>query len=257
MRLKTGLVAGLVAGCLAVAPGAARAQSGWAADLAGERSAVTDHDVDSVWSTVRFQLGYVSEQKGGLFGGVERQERYDLVDVSVYASGYRRLGDWTIAGGLGGTPEADFLYRVSANVELSKRLVGSLVVSAGYRFMDFPGIIVHQIQPAAAWYFERGEVGGRIFVTRNATLDRTSVAGLVTALVQVHPRVRLFGAAAYGDRIFDVTSFATGAANSWVARGTVRVRVTAGNSLEVGAGVAHEDPSFDQITLIAGYRRSF
>jgi YaiO family outer membrane protein len=250
-------VIGLVAGCSIWAPCAARAQSGWAADLTGERSAVTDRGADSVWSTVRFQLGYVNEQRGGWFGGVERQERYDLVDVSVYALGYRRLGDWTIAGGVGGTPDADFLYRVSANGELSRRVVGSLVVSVGYRFMDFPGIVVHQIQPAATWYHGQGEIGGRLFITRNATLDRTSVAGLVTALVQVHPRVRLFGAAAYGDRIFDVTSFATGAANSWVARGTVRIRVTAGNSLEFGAGIAHEDPSFDQTTLIAGYRRSF
>jgi YaiO family outer membrane protein len=257
VTLRTWLVVGLVAGCLAGAPGTARAQSGWAVDFGGERSAVTDHGVDSIWSTVRFQLGYVNEQKGGLFGGVERQERYDLVDVSVYALGYRRLGDWTIAGGVGGTPDADFLYRVSANVELSRRLVGSLVVSAGYRYMDFPGAVVHQIQPAVTWYHRRSEVGGRLFVTRNTTLDRTSVAGLVTALVEVHPRVRLFGAVAVGDRIFDVTSFATGAANSWVARGTVRIRVTAGNYLEFGAGVAHEDPSFDQTTLIASYRRSF
>jgi hypothetical protein len=216
---------------------------------------VTDHDVASVWSTVRFQLGYVNEQKGGLFGGVERQERYDLVDVSVYALGYRRLGDWTIAGGVGGTPDADFLYRVSANVELSRRVVGSLVVSAGYRAWISRGHRA-QIQPAVTCTAGEARLGTAL---RHPQHDGRShlLCRPATALVEVHPRVRLFGAFAVGDRIFDVTSFVSGAANSWVARGTVRIRITAGNYLEFGGGVAHEDPSFDQTTLIAGYRRSF
>jgi YaiO family outer membrane protein len=250
-------VVGLAAGCFAAASAAALAQSGWAVDFGGERTAVTNNGVDSVWSTVKFQLGYVNEEKGGWFGGVERQERYNQVDVSFYTTGYRRFGDWTAAGGIGGTPDADFLYRVSANVELSRRIVGTVVASAGYRYMDFPSAAVHQIQPAVTWYHGRSEVGGRLFVTRNTTLHRTSVSALATAFVEVHPRVRLFGAVARGDRIFDVTSFATGAANSWVVRGTARIRVTAGNYLELGGGFAHEDPAFDQTTLIASFRRSF
>jgi YaiO family outer membrane protein len=218
---------------------------------------VTDQGVHSVWSTIRFQVGRVDEAKGGWFGGVERQERYDIVDVAMYALGYRRLGDWTIAGGVGGTPDADFLYRVRIDAELSRRVVGTVVASAGYRYMDFPGAVVHQIQPAVTWYHGRSEAGLRGFVTYNATLDRTSLAGLATALVEVHPRIRLSGAVAVGDRIFDVTSFASGPASSWVVRGTVRVRVTKADYFEFGGGVAHESPSFDQTTLIASYRRSF
>jgi YaiO family outer membrane protein len=232
------------------------AQTIFTADLGVERSSVDLGQASEVWTTETARVGAASPLGGGWSLGVERQSRDTRTDVFVSATGYRRLGAWTLGGGIGGTPDATFLQRVSVNGEVSRATVGTLVASIGYRYLDFSTVGIHQAQPRLTWYNARGEVGVRGFVTRNPTLDRTSVAVLATALVEVHPRVRLGMYYAVGDRIFDVSSFVTpGSADSWLARGIVRVRVSGPNWVEVGGGVAREAPSFSQTTIAVAFRR--
>jgi len=238
-------------------PGRARAQSGWAFDFGTEQSWTENNGTDSLWTIQRFQVSRVREGVGGLFGGVERQERYDLVDVALFGTGYRRLGDWTVAGGLSATPGAEYLPGFSAESEVSRRMAGTLVASLGYRFLDYPTAIVNQLMPAATWYHARGEVAAKVYVTRNATLERTSTTGLVRTLYDVGPRLRLGGGVSYGDRIFDVASLPTGTARAWVVYGNVRVGLTRRDFIDVGLGTAHEEPAFDQVTFALAYRRTF
>ena len=252
VRLLT--VAALVALAL---PWPARGQSGWAFDFGTEQSWTENDGNDSLWTVQRFQVSRVREGEGGLFGGVERQERYDLVDVALFATGYRRLGDWTVAGGLAATPDAEFLYGFSADGEVSRRVVGTLVASAGYRYLDYPTATVNQVLPSLTWYHARGEIAARVYVTRNVTLERTSTTGLVRTLYDVGRRLRLGGGVSYGDRIFDVASLPTGTARAWVVYGHARVGLTRRDFLDVGLGAAHEAPAFDQTTFALGYRRVF
>lgn len=236
-------------------PRPARAQSAWAFDFGTEQSWTENNGVDSLWTVQRLQVSFVRDEEGGLFGGVERQERYDLVDVAIFATGYRRLGDWTVGGEVAGTPTADFLYRVTAEGELSRRIIGTSVAGVGYRYLRFPSAEVHQVFPNVTWYHARGEIVAKVYVTRNVTLDRTSTTGLVGTLYDVGPRLRLGGGVSYGDRIFDVASLASGPARAWVVYGNARVGITTRDFITIGFGAAHEEPAFDQATLVLAYRR--
>jgi hypothetical protein len=110
MRCTTRRLILLALGGLAVAaaPVPAAAQSGWTVDVGGERSSVTQEGVQSLWWTETAQLGWVKPEAGGWFGTVERQTRYGQSDVTISTSGYRRLGAWTIAGGVGASSNPSF-----------------------------------------------------------------------------------------------------------------------------------------------------
>lgn len=226
-------------------------------DLSGERSRVTSAGTRSTWEALRVGVGVVDLARGGCYGALERQKRSQLVEATGSASCYRRLGDWTVAGGVGVTPEADFLYRVSAEGHLSRRLAGTVVGSLGYRYLDYPTSVVHQVQPAITWYHPRGEVEGRVYLTSNRARDRTSATGLIRALHDLTSRVRLAGGFSYGDRIFDIASLPQGDQRAWQVYGWTRLGITPRDFATVGFAVAHERPAFDIRTWQLGYRREF
>jgi len=238
-------------------PGVAHAQSGWRLDVGAERSDVTLYDSDAIWWSQYLQVGWVREQTGGWFGGVENQERFGLRDVVFHTKGYRRFGDWTVAGGMAGTPDADFWFHRSFEGEISRRLVGSVVASGAYRLMQFPTTTVHQPQIALTWYHRRGEVQGRLFLTRNSMRDGYSATGLLQSSCRIASRVQFIGAVAYGDRIFNIEALAEGPATSWMARSALRIDLSRSLAIEIGGGYAREELQFEQRTIGISIRRSF
>lgn len=230
---------------------------GWSVGLGAERSAVTNGGVDTTWGSESLTIGFLRETAGGWRASLERQFRGDATDVVITTGGYRRLGDWTIGASASGSPDSSFWFSRAFDTELSRRIVGTLVASAAYRYMDFATAGVHQAQPALTWYNPRGELQARLYVTRNTTLDRTSLAMLLRTAVRLNDRVAVSGAVAAGDRIFDIASLAYGTARSWTARGGVRLQISRRNEIEVAGGYAHERPVFTQRTIALSYRRAF
>ena len=229
----------------------------WAVDIGRERVEVTNLGVVSLWTTDRVQLGWTRPDLGGWFTSVERQERGGLVDVVVSTRGYRRAGDWTVGFGGAVSPDAEFLYRYSADAELSRRVGGTIVASVGYRHLAFQAFGLNQVQSSLAWYHPKGEVQTRLFLTRNGGADRTSPTVLVHTIFDAHARLRVGGGMAVGDRIYDMTLLATGRARSRVGFANVRIGFTAHDAIDVGGSVAHEEPNFDFRSLSVGYRRTF
>ena len=188
--------------CLASGPPAgAQGASPWSAVLTTERADVSNSGNKEAWITDAFQLSRSQPESGGWFGSVERAKRNGVVDVTLATRAYARAGDWTFLAGGGATPDAHFLYRGFGEVEVSRRVVGSLVASGEYRFLAFPQADIHQVQPALTWYHRRGELGARLFVTRNVTQRRTTPALLVRTIYKAAPRLELSGGASYGDQI--------------------------------------------------------
>lgn len=239
-----------------VSPRLCHAQGPWAFELGAERSRVENSGVASTWDTVRAQIGFVRPAEGGWFAGVERQRRGRLDDVVTSLSGYRRLGDWTIGGGAAVAPDPAFVFQSTVEAQLSRRIAGTTVASLGYRHYVFRIRNVRQLQPALAWYHARGEVAGRLYLTQKVG-GRNSVTAAISSIFEVSPRLRLVMAAARGDRIFDVAAIATENATASLVSGRVRIGITTHDFIEVGAGLAHEEPVFDQRTFSLMYRRVF
>jgi YaiO family outer membrane protein len=237
-------------------PGGA-ADEEWFFELAAERSDVSLGGRDVSWGTDRAQLSYRRPEKGGAFLAFELQRRDGSTDSVVLAGGHRRLGDWTLFGQLGFTPGADFYFERLLEVEVSRRAVGNLVGHLTYRFLDFPAARVQLLAPAATWYFPWGEIHGRAFLVRNQTLAVGSRAYLLRGLWEVQPRLRLTGGAAFGERIFDVTSLASEPAEGWSAFLSAMFRLDSKNAVGLAVSLAHEAPSFDKRSLGLFYRRAF
>jgi YaiO family outer membrane protein len=211
----------------------------------------------TIWSTERVQTTWSQPEVGGWLVAGERHQRGGLVDVSLSTRAYKQAGKWTLLAGAAATPNAHFLYRKSLEGELSRRVVGTLVASGGYRYLDFRSVDIHQVQPALTWYHPHGELEGRVFVTQNMSVRRTTTATLVRTSYAITPRLRLAGGMAVGDRIFDVASLPFGTARSRVAFTSVRVGLTAHDFIDVGATAAHEQPAFTYRSFSLGYRRVF
>lgn len=240
-------------------PTVSRAQSSspWSADVARDRATATNDGAQSIWSTERLQVGWTRPDKGGWLVAIERQQRERLVDVATSAHAYKRAGDWTMAAGVSSTFDAEFLSKFRAEAVLSRRVVGSLVASLGYRYLDFRLLDVHQAQPALTWYHSKGEVAGTLFISRNTGTGSTSPTIQLRTHHQVKSRLRIGGGIAYGDRIFDIASLPTGASHSSAAFGQMRVGLTARDSIEIGGVVAREDPAFQYKSFSFGYRRTY
>lgn len=229
----------------------------WSVEAAHDRATATNQGVQSVWTTDRAQVGWQKPDFGGWFASAERQARGSRVDAAVAFRGYRRLGDWTVALGGGGTPDADFLSRVNVEGTVSRRVAGTLVASAGYRYLDFRTLDIHQAQPALTWYHAKGELEARLFVSRNTATGRTSPTFQMRTGYEFGPRIGVGGGFAYGDRIFDIASLPTGASRARAVFGTLRLGLTPRDSLVLGGLAAEEDPSFDYGSFSIGYRRTF
>lgn len=237
-------------------PRAAAAQDGPYVDATTEWSPVTIGTAHVTWRVDRVGGGI---QRDGRFGwnvAGARHDRAGTINWDVEAAGFRRAGEWTVSGGASVSPDPSFLYRYAAEGAVARRLVGGLVLQGGYRHLSYTSVDVGIVQPAATWYFRRGEVEARGFFVRRTGADATAAITLARAAVDVSRRVRLSGGAARGGRIFDVAALPDVAARGWVGFGAGRIRLTSQWSVTVTAAAAHEDPGFTQHTLSLGLRRS-
>lgn len=207
--------------------------------------------------TDRLQAMWSRPEVGGWLFAVEHQRRYGESDVALQSLGYRRAGDWTFSADVGVTPQATFLYRIRAGGDVSYRVVGTLVASAGYHYMQFPSSDLHQVEPALTWYHAKGNIEGRVFVTHNVTRDDTSSAVLLRTSYDVTPRVRLFGAVSAGDRIFDIASLAAGPASAYAVSAGTRLGFTPRDFINLAVMRAKEDPGFTYASFTVGYARVF
>lgn len=226
-------------------------------DYSHERAATSTDGIDSVWTTDRFATMWSRAGRGHWLFTVEHQQRSGLSDVAVQGLGYWRAGDWTFSADGGATPRADFLYRAKGGGEISRRVAGTLVASGAYHFLQFPSADIHQFEPALTWYYPRGTIEGRVYVTRNATQARTSTTTLLRAACDVAPRLRLSGGASVGDRTFDVASLPSGSATARVVFGEAQVGVTRHDFITAAVTGAHENPGFSYAALRLAYRRLF
>jgi YaiO family outer membrane protein len=251
----TGIIYLLAALTLDAPPAAAH--GAFYVEGSADHSPVDFGTAEQLWQAGRISGGWLEEGRSGWNVSVERQTRGTLSDWGVSTRGFRHTGDWTFNGGLGLSADPQFSYRRSFEGEIGRTIAGSLVAHGGYRYLDFSPTTVHLIQPGATLYFPRGDIGARYFLVRNDTRETTTGTLLTQGSIAVHPRLRLGGGAAFGERIFDVASLATPHANAWVGYGFARFTASPQWGIDIGFGRAHEDPMFSQRTLTVGVRRTF
>jgi YaiO family outer membrane protein len=253
-RLRPALVPLLVWLAGALSPLAAQSHD-WSVNYGREQAATSTNGIDATWTTDHFETMWSRTGQGAWVFAVEHQERSGLSDVALLSQGYRRAGDWTFSADVGVTPRAHFLYRAKGGGEISYRAIGTFVASGGYHYLQFQSADVHQFEPALTWYHSRGEVQGRLYITRNATHARASTATLVRAGYDVKPRLRLGGGAAAGGRIFDIASLPSRPARGWVGFAETRVGLTHHDFITALVSAAREDSGFRYLSLTLGYRR--
>ena len=233
------------------------AQSGPFVEATAELSPVQIGGYERTWRVGRLAGGVDKNGDFGLNAGVERHQRGALVDWAIQTSGFDRLGDWTVAGAAAYASTPDFLYHRSAEGELSRRVVGGLVLRGGYRYLEFPSTTVHIGVPGVSWYFSRGEIGTQAFLVHNDLSGQRSSVLLARSAIDVSRRVTITGGLAAGARIFDVDTFGRGSHDAWQAFGSMRLRAADHWTMEVLAGGAHEDPLFTQQTIAMRVRWGF
>lgn len=248
-RARSVSLAVILSIAILVSSAALQAQGQWSGDLGIERSSVTIDQTDDTWGTERVQALYRDPLKGGFFFGFERHTRFDDVDGVAVAGGYRRLGDWTLAGNVGVSPDASFYARQSAELEVSRRVAGTLVPSVGYRFLNFSEARVHIVSPGATYYFARGEVHGRVSLSRNESLEVGAQSFLGRGQYQLYDWLRLSGGVSVGEAIFDITRLQDQPSDGWLVYGEALVRLHESGALGIVLGAAHEEPFFDRRNL--------
>ena len=258
--MHSGIGRSLRVACLAAAALAwtnlAVAQQGPYVDLTTEWSPVTIGSTHETWRVDRLTTGVQRDRFGVMVAG-ERQQRADAVDWDIQSTAFRRIGDWTLIGSAAAAPNAEFLYRYTAEGAIARRVVGGLVLQGGYRYLSYQAVNVNLWQPSATWYFSRGDIEAHGFL-----VDRSGAAKMASILlargeVDVSRHLRLGGGAARGARIFDLAALPDLSPRGWVAYATARVAVSSQWSLTFSAGGAHEDPVFSQRTFSFGLRRAF
>ena len=244
-----------------VGAASARAQEpeGWTLYLTGDRAAITLFDGDDTWWTGRAQLGVRREGKGGAFGAVEAYRRFGATDTTLIAAGWRHVRQWSFYAEGGLTPEADFHYRRSVEVEAWRRIGDSVwVPHLGYRYYLWPGDqVLHLLSPRVTRFGARSELHARLILVHNATRGTDSAAVFVRGHRDVRPRLRLGAGLAKGERIFDVTSLPGEPAPGWVAFAEAHVGVGPRDRLGLTVRVAEEGSEFSQTGVTLHYRRSF
>jgi YaiO family outer membrane protein len=223
-------------------------------DAAAEWSPVTLGSTRTTWQTAALSAGLVSEGQFGVSAAIERHQRGTSMDWTASGSGYRRAGDWTFSGMAGFSARPDFYYRRSLEAEIARRIIGGLVLHAGYRSLVFPTATVRMIQPGASWYFARGWVQARLFFLRNNATREDGTTLLVRGSADVTPRLRIEAGTATGPRIFDVSALPAAKARAWVVFAGASLRIAPQWTVRATIGGAHEDPSFSQQTAGIGMR---
>ena len=238
--------------------GTAADAGAWALDLSGDRAGVSLGTSRTSWWSGRGQLTWRREGKGGVFAAVEGYRRFGATDTTFIAAGWRQLRRWSFYAEGGVTPEADFYYRRSVEVEAYRRVGESVwVPHLGYRYWLFPGQHVHLVSPRLTRYGARSELHARLSFVRNTTHGTSSESGFVRGHFDVRPRLRLGAGVAVGERIFDVTALPRDPSPGWVVFAEARVGLGDGNSVGVLAKVAEEGSTFDQTAFGLTYRRTF
>jgi YaiO family outer membrane protein len=235
---------------------AAQEPSPWSATYAAERGLASFGGNERDWDTDQVLVTWTKPPIAGWQGSIDRYQRSDVVDVVVSTQGYKQVGRWTLEGGLSASNAADFIYRLRVAAAVSRRITRTLVATGGYRFLTYSTADIHQLQPELTWYSPRGEVGARLYVTRNATTEVTTGTILVRVLRDVKSRVRVSGGVAFGSRIFDVAP-PSASAEAGQAFGIVRVGVTSHDYIEAGFTAARERPDFSYRSVALTYRRVF
>ena len=245
-----------VLACPAIAAGQDAPE--WTVDLNGDRAAVSLGSADTTWWSGRAQLTRRREGQGGAFVAVEPMRRFGFTDITLIAAAWRHRGPWSFYGEGGVTPEADFHYRRSVEVEAYRRVGQSAwVPHLGYRYWLFPGQHLHLVSPRVTRYGARSEVHARLMFVRNTTHGTSSTSALARAHRDVRPRLRVGAGVAKGERIFDVTSLPRDPAPGWVAFVEGRVGVGSRDSVGVVLRTAEEGSTFDQAAVGLSYRRRF
>ena len=247
----------VAAGVLVVSPCRAQDLTPWSVAYTAERADATVAGLTQRWRTDRATLGWAVPDVGGWQGVVERHQRLGREEWTAATRGYVRRRDWTYSAGVGGSERPTFLYRVLGEAGVSRRVAGTVVATLDYRYLSYSATTIQQWQPAVTWYHRRGEVGGRVFRTRDSTRGRTNDSVLVHAIHDLSSRVRLSGGVAAGTRIYDVVSLPDASARSRVAFVNVRLGVTRHDFVDAGVTTATEAPDFNYRSFTVGYRRAF
>ena len=254
-RLRTPI---LVALSLVIASrGTAAQPDPWALDLSEDRAGVSLGTARTAWWSGRAQLSYRREGKGGALLAVEPLRRFDATDTTFIAAGWRQVGPWTAYAEAGGTPNADFHYRYSGQLEVFRRITGPWVGHAAYRHLAYSSQTVQLNSASLTREGGRTTLDSRLTLARNTTTDKNSLSVLARGHVDVRPGLRLGGGIAIGDRIFDVTSLAGDPVRGWVAFADARVGVGRGQFVGLHARVAEEGSTFHQTAVGLTYRRTF
>lgn len=240
------------------APAFAGEPAVWSLDLLGDRAGITLFGGRDTWWTGRAQIGFRRQDWGGAFAAVEIYRRFDATDATVLAAGWRHRGPWSFYAEAGVTPNADFYYRHSAEVEAYRRVGKSAwVPHLAYRYWRFPAATVHLLSPRVTRYGARSELHARVSLVRNATEGTDSASLFARGHWDLRPRLRLGAGFAAGERIFDVTSLPREPAPGWVAFLEARVGVGPRDSVGVTLRAAEEGSDFDQTGIAMTYRRTF
>lgn len=242
---------------MTASPGTPAEPDPWALDLSGDRAGVSLGAFRTAWWSGRAQLSYRREGKGGALLAVQPLRRFGATDTTVIAAGWRHSGPWTVYAEAGGTPNADFHYRYSGELEVFRRITGPWVGHAGYRHLAYSLQTVRLRFASVTREGARTTLHSRLILARNATTDTSSLAVVARGHIDVRPRLRLGGGVAIGDRIFDVTSLAGDPVRGWVAFADARVGVGSGHFVGLHARVAEEGSTFDQTAFGLTYRRTF
>ena len=229
----------------------------WSGEYRHEQASVSNNGVGATWTLDRFLTTWEWIDRGAWLAGVERQQRYGLVDIELLTGGHRRAGDWTLAGDAAVGLHADFLSRVAARGELSRRLAGTFVGAGCYHYLRFSSTVIHQFEPALTWYAARGEVEGRLFVSRDTAHARTSPAAVIRGVYDVTSRLRLGGGGSIGDRIFNIDPLALGQARTTGGYAEARLGISAHDFILAQVAAARERPDFTYASVTVGYKRIF
>ena len=205
----------------------------WSFQIGATRSDVSIGDSEVAWDTDRAQLTYQNPATGGFYFAFEVQQRDRLVDHVFIGAAYKRFGEWTINGRAGFAADPEFYYRYMAEGALSRRLVGGLVGTVAYRYVNFTSTEVRIVSPGATYYFAKGEIGGQVNVARNQALEVNSSSYVIRGIWFAAPRFRLSGGLAVGERIFDITSLVNEPAEGWLTFVDLRFRITLKNQVGV------------------------
>jgi YaiO family outer membrane protein len=248
----------IVVGSCAAWSSNGRAQEGWSVEVGTEPSFVDINGRNQTWWTTRVQGEYRDPAVGGAFVAGEIQRREGVADEVLSAGGYRRLGDWTIAGVVAGGIDADFAPRYSLEPQLSRRLFGTFVGQVSYVYRSFRDTQVELGSVGGIQYFRRGEVEARVAYGNVEPLDRVIRVYTIRGHWDDGSPLSFGGSVNVGQNLYGVINVPGAAGgDGWILNTYARYRFDRHNSARLGLTFGREEPSFRQSAVSVAYRRTF